>query len=195
LAAVFLGRLRSEKSGWNGGTEDLAEFGKGGSLGKLGEGLRQAGHGRLSEKKRAESGEKRRGVSHTHKYCYLSLDSKNKRRETMKNLPLSVREIRRLEARYRSLAAGLGQFESMSQGSVMPQAPRSWIWTRKVAGKTVTRGLSPEKAQQMKQAIANYRQLEKMIEEMREITQNLILNAPENTANSRAPKRPKSVLS
>lgn len=73
----------------------------------------------------------------------------------------------------------LGDFKSLSQGSVMPQPPRAWSWTRKVAGKTVTRGLSPEKARQMKQAIANHRNLEKIIHEMREITQKLILESPE----------------
>lgn len=69
------------------------------------------------------------------------------------------------------------------------------MWTRKVAGKTVTRGLSPEKAQKMKQAIANHRDLEAIIAEMREITQNLILHALETSQNARQPKRPQPTLS
>lgn len=77
----------------------------------------------------------------------------------------------------------------------MPQPPAAWIWTRKVRGKTVTRGLSPEKARQMKLAIANYRKLEAIIDEMREITQTLILNTPENPSETGDRKHPKRVLS
>ena len=93
------------------------------------------------------------------------------------------------------MAAQLGSFESLSQRSVMPQPPRAWIWTRKVHAKTVTLGLSAEKAQQMKSAIANYRALEAIIHEMREITQNLILRTPEIPEKARQEKRPKPALS
>lgn len=113
----------------------------------------------------------------------------------MKTPPLSAQEIEQLQARYRVLAKGLGKFESLSQGSIIPQPPNAWMWTRKVGGKTVSRGLSPEKAQQMKRAIVNYRDLEAIIAEMREITQNLILHAPEIPQKDRQPKRPKPTLS
>jgi hypothetical protein len=112
----------------------------------------------------------------------------------MKTPSLTAREIQRLQARYRALAAQLGSFDALSQGSVTPQPPRAWRWTRKVRGKTVTLGLSPEKARQMKQAIANYRILETIIEEMREITQKLILNAPETTRVPQRTNRPKTPL-
>lgn len=113
----------------------------------------------------------------------------------MKTPPLSAREVQQLQARYRALAKRLGNFESLSQGSVVPQPPNAWMWTRKVGGKTVSRGLSLEKAHQMKQAIVNYRELETVIAEMREITQNLILHAPETPQKDRPEKRPKSALS
>lgn len=61
----------------------------------------------------------------------------------------------------------------------MPQLPNAWRWTRKVRGKTVSIGLSPAKAQKMKQAILNHRAMDKIIDEMREITQKLILETPE----------------
>lgn len=112
----------------------------------------------------------------------------------MKNPPLSTREIQRLQKRYLTLAARLGNFESLSQGSVTPQPPRAWRWTRKVRGKTVTVGLSPEKAEKMKRAIANYRTLETLIEEMRQITQNLILQAPESPLVPQRKNPPKSPL-
>ncbi len=76
----------------------------------------------------------------------------------------------------------------------MPQLPQAWRWTRKVRGKTVSLGLSPEKAEKMKQAIANHRALDAIIDEMREITQKLILGAPENVENPEAGNRPKPRL-
>lgn len=89
----------------------------------------------------------------------------------------------------------MGSFEALSQGSVMPQPPRAWRWTRKVSGKTVSVGLTPGKAEKMKQAIANHRELDKIIDEMREITQKLILAGPETSQNKDLGKRPKTALS
>lgn len=112
----------------------------------------------------------------------------------MKKTPLTAREIQRLKARYQALASQIGSFEALSLGSVMPQPPKAWRWTRKVRGKTVSLGLTPEKAEKMKQAIANHRALDTIIDEMREITQKLILGSPETTDNSRAANRPKTAL-
>lgn len=106
----------------------------------------------------------------------------------MKKTLLTTREIRQLETRYQHLSAQLGDFESLSQGSVMPQPPSAWIWTRKIKAKTVTRGLSPVQAEKMKAAIANHRALENILKEMREITQKLILQSPENQRISPGPE-------
>jgi len=54
------------------------------------------------------------------------------------------------------------------------------MWTRKVRGKTGTRGLTAEKAEKMELAISNQRATDKIIDEMREITQKVILETPEN---------------
>lgn len=115
--------------------------------------------------------------------------------EIMKKKCLTPREMQQLKKRYGQLASQLGSFESLSQGSVMPQPPNAWRWTRKVRGKTVTRGLLPEKAQEMKRAIANHRAMDKIIDEMREITQKLILESPEITNFSDQEKHPKPALS
>jgi len=77
----------------------------------------------------------------------------------------------------------------------MPQPPRAWRWTRKVCGKTVSLGLTSGKAEKMKQAIANHRALDKIIDEMREITQKLILETPEIAPIPGARNRPKVGLS
>jgi hypothetical protein len=108
---------------------------------------------------------------------------------------LTPQRIRQLEARYCALASQIGSFEALSQGSVMPQPPRAWRWTRKVGGKTVSLGLTPGKADKMKQAIANHRALDKIIDEMREITQKLILETPEIATIPNPRNRPKVGLS
>lgn len=112
----------------------------------------------------------------------------------MKKTQLTPQKIRQLETRYRALAAQVGSFKALSQGSVMPQPPRAWRWTRKVNGKTVSLGLTPGKAEKMRQAIANHRALEKIINEMREITQKLILETPENDLISKRRNHPKHPL-
>lgn len=95
----------------------------------------------------------------------------------MKKSALSSTEIRRLERRYETLRRKLGAVEAISQGSVMSQPPGAWRWTRKVAGKTVSRGLSKEQAILMARTIANQRAIDGIINEMRTITQKLILEA------------------
>jgi hypothetical protein len=112
----------------------------------------------------------------------------------MKKPPLTAREIQHLKARYQTLASQIGSFDALSQGSVMPQPPTAWRWTRKVRGKTVSVGLTPERAQRMKLAIANHRALDAIIDEMREITQTLILRTPETAENAVTGNRPKPRL-
>lgn len=113
----------------------------------------------------------------------------------MKKTQLTPHKTRQLKARYRVLASRIAGLEALSQGSVMLQPPRAWRWTRKVGGKTVSVGLTPGRAEKMKQAIANHRALDKIIDEMREITQKLILEAPETAPISTPRNRPKNPLS
>ena len=76
----------------------------------------------------------------------------------------------------------------------MPNPPGAWRWTRKVRGKTVSLGLSTARAQKMKQAIANHRALDAIIDELREISQKLILHTPDTTDCPTAQKPPKHPL-
>lgn len=115
--------------------------------------------------------------------------------KTVKKTPLSPLEMRQLTKRYNALASQIGNFEALSQGSVMAEPPSAWRWTRKVGGKTVSLGLTPDKAEKMKRAIANHRALDKIIGEMREITQKLILEAPETPRITLPKIRPKPPLS
>lgn len=81
----------------------------------------------------------------------------------------------RLHRRYTSLQKKLASLGPVSQGSVASYPPNSWRWTFKIQGKTACVALSEEQAAQMHQAIANHKELEEIVREMREITQTLIL--------------------
>ena len=52
----------------------------------------------------------------------------------------------------------------------------------------------PGKAEKMKRAIANHRALDKIIDELREITQKLILETSETATISRRTNHPKTAL-
>lgn len=90
---------------------------------------------------------------------------------------LTPRQTQQLTQRYQALVERLARTALISQGSVMPAPPGAWRWTRKVKAKTVSVALSAAQAALMKEAIANQRALDEVIDEMREITQKLILHA------------------
>jgi hypothetical protein len=104
-------------------------------------------------------------------------------------------EITELKNRCKKLAKELGRFTLLSQGSVMAQPPSAWRWTRKVAGKTVSRGLSAEQAELMKGAINNQRKLDEIIDELRSASQKLIFAMPRKSPTTRRPKNPNHALS
>jgi len=108
---------------------------------------------------------------------------------------MSDEEIKKLKSRCQELAKELGSFTLLSQGSVMPQSPTAWRWTRKVLGKTVSRGLSEEQAVLMKQAISNQRKMDAIIDEMRALTQKLIFALPQKSQSCTTAKHPKTRLS
>jgi hypothetical protein len=108
---------------------------------------------------------------------------------------MSEDEIKKLKDRCQELAKELGSFTLLSQGSVMTQPPSAWRWTRKVSGKTVSRGLSAEQADLMKQAINNQRKMDAIIDEMRAISQKIIFALPQKSQSPTPAKRPKPSLS
>ena len=104
---------------------------------------------------------------------------------------MSEDEIKKLNQRCQELAKELGSFTLLSQGSVMAQPPSAWRWTRKVSGKTVSRGLSAEQAVLMKQAITNQRKMDAIIDEMRNLSQKIILALPRKSMIRTTANRPK----
>jgi hypothetical protein len=76
-----------------------------------------------------------------------------------------------LPAAYRHLRARLGQIGWIALGSVLERklpgqgGPR-YQWSRRVEGKTVTVALSAQQFGWLKQAIANHRQIEDLLNQM-----------------------------
>jgi hypothetical protein len=102
----------------------------------------------------------------------------------------------KLDARYRSLKEELSGLGWLTHGSVTPNHPGNWRWTRKVKARTVSVSLSQEQADLFKSAIANHRKLESIIREMRAISQEILLKSSAETRKKTPSKKsPKTPLS
>lgn len=102
---------------------------------------------------------------------------------------------RKLQRRYAALKEELASLGWLTNGSVTPNHPGNWRWTRKINARTVSVALSAAQAEIFKDAIANHRKLESILQEMRAISQEVLLkSAPGNTRKPATQKRPKSSL-
>src|SRR5580693_2401045 len=84
---------------------------------------------------------------------------------------------------YRQLRRQLARLGYVSQGSVFQRAPGQqgsrYVWTRKVQAKTVTVALSEAQYHWLKQAVANQRELERIVEEMQVLSRQILFeNVP-----------------
>lgn len=104
---------------------------------------------------------------------------------------LAPSALRRLEERYQLLKAQLLELGWIAQGSLMPQPPRAWRLTRKVHAKTISVALSKEQAALYQQAIANQRKLEKILRQMRELSQRVLLKSVPGVRKRRRSLHPK----
>lgn len=102
---------------------------------------------------------------------------------------LSPAACRKLQERYRHLAAQLADLGWISQGSVMHEPPGAWRWTRKVKARTVSVALSAPQAQLYREAITEHRRLEDILQQMREISQRYL---QESVPGVRKPKPSKT---
>ena len=79
---------------------------------------------------------------------------------------------------YRQLQRQLARLGYLSQGSVFERSPGQqgsrYVWTRKVKAKTVTVALSQKQYQWLRQAVANQRQLEKIIRKMQTLSRQTL---------------------
>lgn len=79
---------------------------------------------------------------------------------------------------YRQLQRQLARLGYLSQGSVFERAPDQqgsrYVWTRKVQAKTVTVALSQEQYCWLKQAVANQREMQRIVEEMQTLSRQIL---------------------
>lgn len=84
---------------------------------------------------------------------------------------------------YRQLQRQMARLGYVSQGSVFERIPGQqgsrYVWTRKVRAKTVTVALSREQYLWLKQAVANQRSLERIVEQMQKLSRRILFeNVP-----------------
>jgi len=97
-------------------------------------------------------------------------------------------------ADYRRLQRRLGQIGYLSQGSVFERTPLQqgsrYVWTRKVQAKTVTVALSKEQYQWLRQAVANQRQLDRIVRQMQKLSRQVLFdNVPGVVRRKRLSKK------
>src|SRR6266581_6331078 len=101
----------------------------------------------------------------------------NGQRNRHKKLKISAAKVAALRARFERCKEKIRGLDWLSEGSVGENHPGTWRWTRKVKAKTVTVALSPAQAAAFRQAIDNHRRLEKLIKEMRALSQTFLLGS------------------
>jgi phage shock protein A len=90
---------------------------------------------------------------------------------------LSPKEVRQLQERYQKLQSEIAQLGWIAQGSLMHKEPNAWRLTRKIKAKTTTLALSKAQASLFAQAIANHRRLEELLQQMRDLSQLVLLGS------------------
>jgi hypothetical protein len=100
----------------------------------------------------------------------------------MKNHLLSPTQMAALRKRFEGCKTQILALDWVTQGSLSQSPQGNWRWTRKVRAKTVTVALSDQQAELFRRAIDDHRKLEKLIDEMRAISQQVLLNSVEGPA-------------
>ncbi len=81
-------------------------------------------------------------------------------------------------AAYARLRAQLAQTGWISQGYVQDRGPGAggpcYQWTRKVKAKTVSVALSPEQYEWLREAIVNWRKVQKILKEMQRLSRQVL---------------------
>lgn len=81
---------------------------------------------------------------------------------------------------YRQLQRRLASLGFLSQGSVFERKPSQqgsrYVWTRKVRGKTVTVALSEQQFHWLRQAVANQRELDKIVSQMQVLSRQTLFS-------------------
>src|ERR1700692_1464462 len=113
-----------------------------------------------------------------YKYIFLS----KVKLFSMKNHLLSPTQIAALRKRFERCKTQILALDWVTQGSLSQSPQGTWRWTRKAKAKTVTVALSDQQAELFRRAIEDHRKLEKLIDQMRAISQPVLLNSVEGPA-------------
>jgi hypothetical protein len=92
-----------------------------------------------------------------------------------KTQTISEAKVAALRARFERCKEEIRGLDWLSEGSVSENHPGTWRWTRKIKAKTVTVALSSAQAEAFGRAIANHRRMEILIQEMRALSQEYLL--------------------
>ena len=94
-------------------------------------------------------------------------------------------DVKEAKEEYRRLLKGLSRTGPVSHGYVQDRGPGAggpcYQWTRKEKGKTVSVALSKEQFEAMKEAIANWREVQLTLKRMEQITRETIFNSLPDT--------------
>jgi len=92
--------------------------------------------------------------------------------------------VRAAQRTYARLCGQLAKTGWISQGYVQDRGPGAggpcYQWTRKVKGKTVSVALSQEQYQWLKVAIENWRSVQKVLEEMQQLSRQVLFETLPN---------------
>lgn len=99
-----------------------------------------------------------------------------------------------LEAEYARLQTQVAQVGWISQGYVQDRGPGAggphYQWTRKVRAKTVSVALSREQFEALAEAIQNWRELERILDRMQQLTRQIIFGSlPDTRRRKRLSKK------
>src|SRR5882724_1984729 len=101
-----------------------------------------------------------------------------------------------VQRRYKRLCQRLAQTGWISEGYVQDRGPGAggpcYQWTRKVKAKTVSVALSREQYEALKEAIANWREAQEILQRMQVLSREIIFGTLPNP--SRRKRLPKKVL-
>src|SRR5438270_2962483 len=94
------------------------------------------------------------------------------------------RNLAQIEAEYAQLHARLATVGWISHGYVQDRGPGAggpcYQWTRKVKGKTVSVALSKEQFEWLREAIAQWRQVQRLLREMQRLSRAVLFTTLPN---------------
>jgi hypothetical protein len=100
--------------------------------------------------------------------------------------------LARLRRRYSALCEQLSTKALVLNGSLTPRSTSLWRWTRKLKTRTISQYLPEAAAADFRRAIANHRRLERILAELRRLSELILLTQHDLQPPAKRPKTPLS---